>query len=80
MSRYVVELEGNREFVYGFDNVLGYFYELWDNTLGDEDSECILEDKSYFFSKLTKDEMLDNMQKYNVKKEHIFLMAMDLPF
>jgi len=39
MSRYVVELEGNREF-----------------------------------------EMLDNMQKYNVKKEHIFLMAMDLPF
>ena len=59
MSRYVVELEGNREFVYGFDNVLGYFYELWDNTLGEEDYERVVEDKSYLFSKLTKEEMLE---------------------
>ena len=80
MSRYVVELERDREFVYGFDNALGYFYELLDNTLGEEDYERVVEDKSYLFSKLTKEEMLEKMQKYNVNKEHIFLMAMDLPF
>ena len=80
MSRYVIQLEGNREFVYGYDHALKYFYELWDNNLGDEDSECVVEDKSYLFSKLSKEEMLEKMSMYNAKKEHIFLMAMDLEF
>ena len=80
MSRYVIQLEGNREFVYGYDHVLKYFYELWDNTLGEEDHECIVEDKSYLFSKLNKEEMLEKMTMYKANKEHIFLMAMDLPF
>jgi hypothetical protein len=80
MSRYVIQLERNREFVYGHDHVLGYFYELWDNNLGDEDHECIIEDKSYLFNKLGKEEMLEKMAMYNANKEHIFLIAMDLPF
>ena len=48
MSRYVVDLGENKEFVYGWDHALGYFYELWDNSLGEEDYEKIVEDKSYF--------------------------------
>ncbi len=80
MSRYVVELEGNREFVYGYDHALLYFYELWDNNLGDEDAECLVLDKSGLFDKLNKEEMLEMMSKYNANKEHIFLVAMDLPF
>jgi hypothetical protein len=80
MSRYVIELEGNREFVYGFDHTLRYFYQLWDNNLGDEDEECLIADKSYLFDKLSKDEMVEMMSKYNANKEHIFLIAMDLPF
>ena len=51
MSRYVVDLGENKEFVYGWDHALGYFYELWDNSLGEEDYEKIVEDKSYFLSK-----------------------------
>lgn len=80
MSRYVVDLEENKEFVYGFDHALGYFYELWDNSLGDEDYERIVEDKSYFINKLKKGEMMEAMEKYNAKKEHLEKMAMDLPF
>lgn len=80
MSRYVVDLGDNKEFVYGFDHALGYFYELWDNSLGDEDYERIVEDKSYFINKLSKGEMMESMEKYNSKKEHLEKMAMDLPF
>ena len=69
MSRYVVDLADNKEFVYGFDHALGYFYELWDNSLGDEDYERILEDKTYFINKLSKGEMMESMEKYNAKKE-----------
>jgi hypothetical protein len=80
MSRYVVDLGENKEFVYGFDHALGYFYELWDNSLGDEDYERIIVDKSYFINKLSKGEMIEVMEKYNARKEHLERMVMDLPF
>jgi hypothetical protein len=80
MSRYVVDLGDNKEFVYGFDHALGYFYELWDNSLGDEDYERIVEDKSYFMNKLSKSEMMEMMRKYNARSIHLERMAMDLPF
>jgi len=80
MSRYVVDLEENKEFVYGWDHALGYFYELWDHSLGDEDYEKIVEDKSYFLNKLSKSEMMEAMEKYNANKDHLERMAMDIPF
>jgi hypothetical protein len=80
MSRYVVDLEENKEFVYGWDHALGYFYELWDHSLGEEDYEKLVEDKSYFLNKLSKGDMLEAMEKYGAKKEHLEKAAMDLPF
>lgn len=80
MSRYLVELEENKEFVYGWDHALGYFYELWDNSLGEEDYERIVEDRSYFLNKLSKGDMLEVMEKYKAKEDHIVRMSMDLPF
>lgn len=80
MSRYVVDLEENKEFVYGWDHALGYFYELWDNSLGEEDYERIVEDRSYFLNKLSKGDMLEAMEKYKAKEDHIVRMSMDLPF
>jgi hypothetical protein len=80
MSRYVVDLGENKEFVYGFDHALGYFYELWDNSLGEEDYEKLVEDKSYFFIKLSKGDMFETMKKYHARKEHLERVAMDLPF
>jgi hypothetical protein len=80
MSRYVVELGENKEFVYGWDHALGYFYELWDNSLGEEDYEKIVEDKSYFLSKLSRGDMLEAMTKYKADEFHIMKMSLDLPF
>jgi hypothetical protein len=80
MSRYVVDLGENKEFVYGWDHALGYFYELWDNSLGEEDYEKIVEDKSYFLSKLSREDMLEAMSKYKADEFHIIKMALDTPF
>jgi len=81
MSRYVVDLGENKEFVYGWDHALGYFYELWDNSLeGDEDELRILKDESYFLTKLSKGDMVEAMEKYKADKSHIMKMTLDLPF
>jgi hypothetical protein len=81
MSRYVVDLGENKEFVYGWDHALGYFYELWDNSLeGDEDELRIIKDESYFLTKLSKGDMVEAMEKYKADKSHITKMSLDLPF
>lgn len=80
MSRFIVKLEEQKEFVYGFDHALGYFYEVWDNSLGEEDSECLIEDKSAFLNKLSRGEMLEAMNKYGARKNHIDNVVLDLPF
>jgi hypothetical protein len=80
MSRFTIKLEEQKEFVYGFDHALGYFYEVWDNSLGEEESECLVEDKSYFLDRLSKSEMLETMTKYGARKSHIEKVALDLPF
>jgi hypothetical protein len=80
MSRYVVDLGEDKEFVYGWDHALGYFYELWDNSLGEEDYERVVEDKSYALSKLGRGEMMEKMEQYGANRDHILMMAADLPF
>lgn len=80
MSRYTIKLEEQKEFVYGFDHAIGYFYEVWDYKRGKEDHECIVEDKSYMFNKLSKSEMIEMMKNYKANPKHIDLFAMDLPF
>lgn len=80
MSRFKIKLEGQKEFVYGFDHALGYFYELWDHSLGDEESDCLIEEKSYIFDGLTKIEMAGIMTKYRANGDHIESVFMDLPF
>lgn len=80
MSRFTVKLEEQKEFVYGFDHALGYFYEVWDNSLGEEESECLVEEKSSFLDRLSKGEMIEAMNKYGARKIHIEKVALDLPF
>jgi len=80
MSRYVIDLGENREFVYGWDHAFGYFYEFWDNNLGEEDYERLVEDKSYVLSKLGRCEMVEVMEKYGANRDHIMNVSLDLPF
>ncbi len=80
MSRFLVNLGEQKEFIYGFDHSLGYFYEVWDNSLGEEEEDCIVEDKNTLFNKMSKGEMVDVMKKYGAKEEHIEKVDLDLPF
>jgi hypothetical protein len=80
MSRFTVKLEEQKEFVYGWDHALGYFYEVWDNSLGEEESECLVEDKSNFLDRLSREGMLEAMNKYGARKNHIDNVVLDLPF
>ena len=80
MSRFSVKLEGRKEFVYGFDHALGYFYEVWDHSLGEEESDCLLEDKNYLFDKISKIEMYEVMTKHGANVSHSEMVLLDLPF
>lgn len=78
MSRYVVDLGENKEFIYGHDHALGYFYEVWDNSR-DEDLGP-LEEKSVMFNRLTRNELISRMEEYKANKSHIEKVSLDLPF
>jgi hypothetical protein len=80
MSRYTVQFEGSKEFVYGDDHALGYFYEIWDYTRGKEDHECIVAENSVAFGRMTKNEMLSVMRQNRANPAHIEKVVMDIPF
>ena len=84
MSRYSVKRvnkEGTElEINYGFDHALGYWYEVWDHTRGDEDWECCLEQKSSYPSGLHRSIFLDFMIKHHLPEEHKNAVGADLPF
>ena len=80
MSRYTIKTGKNKEFVYGFDHALGYFYQLWDYNMGIEDEECLIKDKSQLLEHLPKEELLILMEEYGAAKEHLYALSLDLPF
>lgn len=80
MSRYSVDLGESKKFIYGWDHALGYFYELWDDSLSDEDSECLIKDRSSFLDKMTSSEMVEAMISNRASQDHIDMVLMDLPF
>jgi hypothetical protein len=80
MSRYIVKLEGQKEFIYGWDHALGYFYELWDNSISDKEELCLLAERCSVFDGVTECEMIEQMEKYGAEKSHRELAAIGLPF
>lgn len=80
MSRYTIQLEENKEFVYGFDHAMGYFYQLWDYNKGEESEECLIEDKCQMITRLTKGDIINLMKKYKANPTHIKMLVLDLPF
>lgn len=84
MSRYTlkrVNEEGTElEINYGFDHALGYWYDIWDHTRGDEDYECCIEQKSSYPSGLHRGDFLKFMIKHKVPIEHQTALFLDLPF
>jgi hypothetical protein len=79
MSRYIKKIDEDRELIYGHDHALGFFYEIWDFSKGEEDHECLMEDKSSMFG-LSRGGMIEKMEEHGVRKDHIQMVALDLPF
>lgn len=91
MSRYRVLLpEQHKEIVYGFDHVFYYFFQEVDLTEFNEDSDedaPIVKDYDYYMPRPNENyfghvqllECLEPYKKY-IPKEHLSLIAGDLPF
>lgn len=78
MSRYTKQLDDNRLVVYGYDNVLGYFFDLLDIPDEEGDRETIIEESS-LLSHMSNGKMIALMDTFNLPDSQIELVAMDLP-
>jgi len=80
MSRYTTKKKDIR-FNYGWDHALGYWYDLIDESIIDDNGEPkLLEQKSSFINKLNRGDFLTKLDEYSVPDNHRLLAAMDLPF
>tara|TARA_B110000503_G_C7158113_1_gene418285 strand:+ start:1556 stop:1798 length:243 start_codon:yes stop_codon:yes gene_type:complete len=80
MSRYS-KTNNNITLNYGWDHALGYWYDLIDESiLDDEDNPKLLEEKSSFIDRLNRGDFLTLLDKWQVPDNHRLLAAMDLPF
>ena len=85
MSRYskTYKTEERDIIIYwGFDHVLGYFYDLVDPAISEEDGdEGWFESKSTLEDpKFTRGEFLEFLIRYDLPEEHRKMVALDLPF
>ena len=63
---------------YGFDKVTGYFFEVFQGETK-EGEEVLAVNECSTFSKMSNGRMVELMQEYEVDKEHINLVVLDLP-
>jgi len=88
MSRYTKEIkrdESNETTVlfdttitYGFDHVIGYFFEVWEGETKDGEDVMAIEECS-MLTGMSKGRMLELMFKYDVNEDHIKGVALDMP-
>ena len=83
MSRYALLVKKDKKIysvAYGYDRpLLEYFIQVFDTSIADEDSSCILWKGSYM-SNLSNSKMLELFEQWNVPEEHLQMVALDLPF
>jgi hypothetical protein len=80
MSRYTKHSKDKTTYIcYGFDNALGYFYEIWDKAkLAENPDARPVKDRCSAFG-MTRDEMGAALKEYKVPAKHISALAADLP-
>jgi hypothetical protein len=78
MSRYTKNMEDGRTVAYGYDHVLGYFFDVFG--IADEKgvSESLIEESS-ILTRMSNGKMIELMDMFNLPESHIELVAMDLP-
>ena len=79
MSRYTKQSEdGNHTIAYGYDYGTGYFFQVFDNNVKD-DEDLILNECS-MFTKMSNGDMVEHMQRHNIDEKHITRVVLDLDF
>jgi len=80
MSRYTKQsLDGNHTIAYGYDYATGYFFQVFDNHVKDDEDDLILNECS-MFTKMSNGDMVEHMQRHNVDEKHITRVVLDLDF
>jgi len=90
MSRYIKQLEGNKELAYGFDHAVGYFYDIFDNSPEiDNEYEAHIEGADTLFGyqkgpntgkPFNRGQMAEILEQHKVDINHINAVALDLTF
>jgi len=79
MSRYTIQ-KYNKKLTYGFDPVLGYFYDIVDETQEENSPKYLIEEKSSMFQKMNRGQFIDVLNEWGAKKDHLMSVALDHPF
>ena len=81
MSRYTKQLDERKLSVaYGFDHVLGYFFQVFDLDLDNSEESGVIVDESSLLTGMSNGEMFELMENYDVDEEHRAMVLLDLPF
>ena len=88
MSRYVKWIKRTEEnedtvlfdttVTYGFDNAKGYFFHVWEGETKDGEEVLAIGECS-MLTGMSNGRMLELMEKYEVDKENIEKVALDMP-
>lgn len=77
MSRYTKK-QDSLEIAYGFDHATGYFFQVFDGE-DEEGEDNLIIDECSLFTKLSNARMCELMEQYDIDREHITSVALDLP-
>ena len=84
MSRYTKIIKGDKgqdiRVSWGTDHALGYWYDIWDETAGDEDWQKMVEEESTTLSSLSKKKFMKFLRKVGAPGEHKLLVELERVF
>lgn len=81
MSRHIKKLEEkNQTIAYGFDNIFGYFFQIFDDNPDVEEEKRMILDECSTFTGMSNGKMLELMLEHEVDENHSAAVALDLTF
>lgn len=78
MSRYIKELNNNKQVAYGYDAILGYFIDVFGSPDEYGNRYPIISESSAL-TKMSNGQMIELMDLFELPESQIEQVAMDLP-